>query len=154
MKRTNNATQETKSKATNKEEKVMKQQKNSEKKNQDYSTMYEELKGATCKRDLVDTMNAYGYRTTTIPTTTPNKNDLYIQFADKSRLLITSKSLKVYTCSENAEAMADKEFYFDPVNDGSYRTKRATVSNNLENFTKIFSYFLGKGYIEALPALK
>lgn len=150
---------------TTKEEKTMKKQnqeqelvvkENASKENARIEEMFTALKSAQCKKDLVDTMNAYGYRTTTIPTTTPNKNDLYIQLSDKSRVLFTSKSIKVYTNQANAEGLqaVNKDFQFDLVNDGSYRTKRTTIGNNLENFTTVFNYFLGCGFIEALPTLK
>ena len=126
---------------------------NATKTNAKYNDLYTELLTATCKRDLVDTMNKYGYRTTTIPTTTPNVNDLYVQFSDKSRLLITKQSLKVYTNNDHATALnkVDNKFYFDNVNDGSYRTKRSTVANTLENFTTIFEYYFKNGCIDLLP---
>jgi len=157
--KTNNTTNTTKATKTTKaqetkEKKVMKTTKtNATKTNNNYSKIYDEFKNATCKKDLVDTLNRYGIRTNTTPTTTPNKNDLYVQFNDKSRLLITTKSLKVYTNDEHATKLADNTFYFDNVSDGSYRTKRATVSNTLENFTKIFTYFEQSGCLEKLPAL-
>ena len=126
---------------------------NATKENAVYDKIYQEFKTATCKKDLVDTLNRYGIRTNTTPTTTPNKNDLYVQFYDKSRLLITNKSLKVYTNNAHAEALASNEFYFDTVQDGSYRTKRATVANTIENFKTIFTYFETAGLIEKLPAM-
>lgn len=115
--------------------------------------MYNALQTATCKRDMVNVLNQYGYRTNTTPTTTPNKNDLYIQLFDKSRMLFTSKSLKVYTNDDNATAIneLDNSFIFDNVNDGSYRTKRATVTNNYDNFKKVWSYFESNGMIDYLP---
>jgi len=115
--------------------------------------MYNTLQTATCKRDMVNVLNQYGYRTNTTPTTTPNKNDLYIQLFDKSRILFTSKSLKVYTNDENAKNInaLDDTFKFDMVNDGSYRTKRATVSNNYDNFKKVWSYFENNQMIDYLP---
>ena len=137
-----------------KEEKTMKKlTTNATKTNSTYSAIYEEFKTATCKKDLVDSLNRHGIRTNTTPTETKNKNDLYVQFYDKSRLLITSKSLKVYTNEEHANGLASKEFYFDPVNDGSYRVKRATVPNTVENFERILSYFEGVGCLEKLPEL-
>ena len=105
-----------------------------------YNELYDALLKCETKKQLVDTMNMYGLRTTTTPTTTPNKNDLYIQFIDKSRVLFTTKSLKLYTNDDTATKFND--MVFDKVNDGSYRTKRATVSNTIENFIKLFSYFL------------
>jgi hypothetical protein len=46
----------------------------------------------------------------------------------------------VYTNDENANKLKIGEY--DMVNDGSYRVKRATVKNTLENFTAILEYFL------------
>jgi hypothetical protein len=105
-----------------------------------YDALYNDLLKCECKMQLVNTMLSYGLYTTTTPTTTLNKNDLYIQFGDKSRLLITAKSLKVYTNDDNASKLKIGDY--DMVNDGSYRTKRCTVKNTLENFTTILSYFL------------
>lgn len=107
----------------------------------DFENLYNDLCGCDTKHKLVDTMNMYGLRTTTQPTDTPNKNDLYIQFFDKSRVLIGAKSLKLYTCDTIATATYFDGFVFDKVNDGSYRTNRATVSKSVENFTKILRYF-------------
>ena len=106
-----------------------------------YKSIYDDLCACTTKKQLVDTMNKYGLRTTTQPTTTPNINDLYIQFIDKSRLLITKKSLKLYT---NENRMIDFEcgMSFDVVNDGSYRNRRATVNKSFETFKSIFSVFM------------
>lgn len=106
-----------------------------------YKSIYDDLCKCTTKKQLVDTMNKYGLRTTTKPTTTPNINDLYIQFIDKSRLLITKKSLKLYT-NESRMTEFDCGMVFDTVNDGSYRNRRATVNNTVETFKSIFSVFM------------
>lgn len=118
------------------------------------SSIFDEITTATCKRDLVDTMNKYGYRTNTTPTTTLNKNDLYFQLFDKSRILVTSKSLKLYTSNDIANEIStdNKTFVFDNVNDGSYRTKRATVHRTVDNFKYIFEWFLNHGFIDKLPS--
>lgn len=110
----------------------------------DYNSLYNELINATCKRDLVDAMNKHGLRTTTLPTPTPNKNDLYIQFCEKSRILIGAKTLKFYTCDDIAKNEYFKSLQFDCVNDGSYRTKRSTVSKSLDNFKYILQYFMNE----------
>ena len=107
----------------------------------DYSKLYEELIVCKTKQELVTTMLGHGLYTSTKPTTTANLNDLYIQFNEKSRVLITSKSLKVYTSVDHANALSNEVFQFDNVNDGSYRTRRATVARNVENFIAIFTYF-------------
>lgn len=109
-----------------------------------YHEIYDDLCKCTTKKQLVDTMNKYGLRTTTKPTTTPNTNDLYIQFIDKSRLLITKKSLKLYTNNCCLFSFSDIET-FDIVNDGSYRNRRATVKNTFDTFKYIFSVFMNNG---------
>lgn len=108
-----------------------------------YETLYNELVECKTKCELVTTMLQYGLYTSTKPTTTANANDLYIQFNEKSRVLISKKSLKVYTNNDHSNAInaIDNNFIFDSVNDGSYRVKRATVSKTIENFTTIFKYF-------------
>jgi hypothetical protein len=105
-----------------------------------YEAIYNELIACTTKKQLVDTMNKYGLRTTTIPTTTPNTNDLYIQFSDKSRLLIAKKTMKLYT--NDARKSEFPGLQFDKVNDGSYRTTRATIAKSLENFKAVFAVFM------------
>ena len=108
-----------------------------------YEALYNELVECKTKCELVTTMLQYGLYTSTKPTTTANANDLYIQFNEKSRLLISKKSLKVYTNNDHSTAInaIDNNFIFDSVNDGSYRVKRATVAKTIENFTTIFKYF-------------
>lgn len=107
-----------------------------------YDKLYNALIECETKHQLVDTMNMFGLRTTTQPTDTKNKNDLYIQFNDKSRVLIGKRMIKLYTCDEVASDTYFDGLIFDEVNDGSYRTKRCSISNNVENFKKFFSYFL------------
>ena len=111
---------------------------NATKTNVNYTDLYTDLLKCGSKFELVATMLKHGYYTTTQPTTTKNVNDLYIQFNDKSRLLIGKKSLKLYTNDEHAKQF---DLQFDKVNDGSYRVKRATVANTIENFTLIFNHF-------------
>jgi hypothetical protein len=113
------------------------------------NALYNELIVCKTKHALVDTLNKYGLRTTTIPTDTPNVNDLYIQLCDKSRVLFGAKSLKVYTNESHATALS--MFTFDRVNDGSYRTRRATVAKTVDNFKTVFEYFAKNGCIEKLP---
>jgi hypothetical protein len=112
---------------------------NANKVNTNYTSLYNELLQCTSKYELVATMLKHGYYTSTTPTQTKNLNDLYIQFTDKSRLLIGKKSLKLYTNDEHAKQFNNLQF--DKVNDGSYRVKRATVANTIENFTLIFNHF-------------
>ena len=105
-----------------------------------YTEIYNALSACKTKKDLVDTMNRFGLRTTTQPTTTPNINDLYIQFIDKSRLLITGKSLKLYTNEARVNDFTGLQF--DIVNDGAFRNRRATVHKSVEMFTAIFEVFM------------
>lgn len=106
----------------------------------DFTALHTALMKCNTKKQLVDTMNMFGLRTTTLPTTTPNKNDLYVQFIDKSRVLFGVRTLKLYTNDDTAKSFSD--WYFDGVNDGSYRTHRATVPNTVDNFKLILQYFL------------
>lgn len=107
-----------------------------------FETLYNQLIDCKTKCELVTVMLSHGLYTSTTPTTTPNVNDLYIQFNEKSRLLIGKKTLKVYTNDVHAIELAKTNgFIFDKVNDGSYRTKRATVQKTVDNFKTIFSYF-------------
>lgn len=108
-----------------------------------FEKLYSELIECKTKCELVNTMLKYNLYTSTKPTTTNNINDLYIQFNEKSRLLISKKSLKVYTNNENANKISKlhNDFIFDNCVDGSYRTKRATVSKTIENFISIMNYF-------------
>ena len=107
-----------------------------------FETLYNQLVDCKTKCELVTVMLSHGLYTSTTPTTTPNVNDLYIQFNEKSRLLIGKKTLKVYTNDAHSiELSKNTGFIFDKVNDGSYRTKRATVQKTVDNFKTIFSYF-------------
>ena len=123
------------------------------------NALYSELIVCKTKHALVDTLNKYGLRTTTIPTDTPNVNDLYIQLCDKSRVLFSAKSLKIYTCNDHAKridkvfGVDEKHSMFDNVNDGSYRVKRATVAKTVDNFKTVFEYFAQNGCIEKLPTV-
>lgn len=107
----------------------------------DVDALYSDLNQCITKHQLVDTMNMYGLRTTTQPTDTPNKNDLYIQFNDKSRLLIGTKTIKLYTSDTIASEKHFSGLVFDKVNDGSYRVARATMQNTIDNFKTVFNYF-------------
>ena len=111
--------------------------------NVNFEKLYTELIECKTKCELVNTMLKYNLYTSTKPTTTQNINDLYIQFNEKSRLLISKKSLKVYTNNEHSIKInkLHNDFIFDNCVDGSYRTKRATVPKTIENFINIMNYF-------------
>ena len=128
-------------KATNKEVAATKATKveNATLSNINVKALYEDLITCTTKKALVDTMNRYGLRCTTLPTTTPNINDLYIQFIDKSRIQFGKKVMKLWT---SEQVVKDLEVTYDQVNDGSYRKCRATLPKALEEFEKILKYML------------
>jgi ribosomal protein S8 len=122
-----------------------------------FENMLLELNAVTTKHQLVDTFNKYGYVCTTAKTDTNNTNDLYAQFrqnkcGDVSRIQFTKKSLKVYATNKVMTDLTalDKTLKFDIVNDGSVRKHRLTISNTIENFTKIFGYFVSSGIVEKI----
>lgn len=119
----------------------------------DVNALFTELTTATCKKSLVDTMTKYGLQCVTAPTTTPNTNDLYLQFnankcGDVSRVQLTSKSIKVW-CTATVKSLFDgmNDFMFDDVNDGSSRKYRTTVKKSVENFTTVFNTLFDNGVI-------
>lgn len=108
----------------------------------DFTALYDALNNAKTKNALITAMYANGYYTSTKPTTTANTNDLYIQFIDKSRLLFSKRTIKLYTC----ESIASSKYFksigtHKPTNDGSYRKVIVSVENTLDNFNKLFQYF-------------
>ena len=123
----------------------------------DFTALYNDLITCKSKYELVATMMKHGYYTTTTPTTTPNTNDLYIQFNDKSRLLIGKKSLKLYTNQSMIDGDTTKtlsQLTFDDVNDGSYRKLRATVTNTVDMFNKLFSVFAPYAVVPTISETK
>lgn len=119
----------------------------------DINSLFNELNTATCKKSLVDTMTKFGLQCVTAPTTTPNTNDLYLQFnankcGDVSRVQLTSKSIKIW-CTSTVKSLFDgvTGFAFDDVNDGSSRKFRATVKKTVDNFTTIFNKLYDNGII-------
>ena len=116
----------------------------------DVNALFTELSTATCKKSLVDTMTKYGLQCVTAPTTTPNTNDLYLQFnankcGDVSRIQLTSKSIKLW-CTDAVKSLFT-DLTFDAVNDGSSRKSRATVKKTVDNFTTIFNVLFDNGVI-------
>ena len=119
----------------------------------DITALFTELTTVTCKKSLVDTMTKFGLQCVTAPTTTPNTNDLYLQFnankcGDVSRVQLTSKSIKVW-CTATVKSLFESidGFLFDDVNDGSSRKYRATVARSLENFSTVFNTLYDNGII-------
>ena len=120
----------------------------------DFTSLFEELTSATSKYELVEAMKKAGLQCTTAPTTTPNTNDLYLQFnankcGDVSRLQITSKSLKLWA-TENVKNEFTPDFIFESVNDGSARKFRATFARTLENFSIVMNKFSDLGIVKSL----
>lgn len=105
----------------------------------DFASLFDALNKCTCKSDLVDVVNEFGIYTSTKKSTNQCLTDLYIQLFDKSRVLLSKKSIKLYTCS--AVASEFKQFTFKPCNDGAYRKCYATVEKSVENLKSIFEYF-------------
>ena len=105
----------------------------------DFTTLFDELNKCTCKSDLVDTVNKYGIYTSTKKSTNQCVTDLYIQLFDKSRVLLSKKTIKLYTCSDVASDF--KNFIFKPCTDGSYRKCYATIEKSVDNLKTIFEYF-------------
>ena len=122
--------------------------------NVNFSALFNDLCECKTKNALSTVYNKYGFKCVTAPTTTNNTSDLYTQFnankcGDVSRLMFTSKSLKVYASNAVRDGLmkVDKSFQFDTVNDGAVRKSRLTVARTLENFTKIFGYFVSSGIV-------
>jgi len=116
----------------------------------DVNALFTELTTATCKKSLVDTMTKFGLQCVTAPTTTPNTNDLYLQFnankcGDVSRVQLTSKSIKLW-CTDAVKSLFTN-LQFDAVNDGSSRKSRATIARTIENFTMVFNTLFDNGVI-------
>lgn len=111
-----------------------------------YDELLSELNSATCKYDLVNICNSHNIYTTTQPKLTKNSNDLYIQFFDKSRLLVSKTKLKVLTCEKFANELTaiDSQFKFDTTDDGSYRIVYASVAKNVDNLKTILDFFATK----------
>ncbi len=111
----------------------------------DYAMLLDEIDGCETKRDLQRIMRDYGFVTSTKPTDTPNENDLYFQFADKSRILFQKTQLRLYTSPEFAKEWFSEDLdRFTPCNDGSYRTVYAVFEKTpeeLEKLLTVFGYF-------------
>ena len=101
--------------------------------------LFDKLNKCTCKSDLVDVVNEYGIYASTKKSTNQCLTDLYIQLFDKSRILLSKKTIKLYTCNDVASEF--KQFMFKPCNDGSYRKVYATVDKTVENLKLIFEFF-------------
>ena len=120
----------------------------------DYEKFFNEYIECKTKHEIVSVCSENGIYTTTKPTDTPNLNDLYIQFFDKSRLKLNKTSLQVYTSNDiSIELETLFSCKSDIVNDGTYRTHRLTLSKTVDTIKSVFDYFSGKTllYINQLP---
>lgn len=105
------------------------------------------------KHEIVSLCAKSGIYTTTKPTDTPNKNDLYVQFFDNSRLKLNNKSIQIW-CNDDTAIELEKVFECksDVVHDNA-RTKRLTLSKTTETLEKVFEWF-GKHtllYVDQIP---
>lgn len=93
------------------------------------------------KHEIVNLCQSVGIYTTTKPTDTPNKNDLYVQLFDQSRLKLNNKSIQVW-CNDDTAVELEKVFECksDIVHDNA-RTKRLTLSKTTETLEKVFDWF-------------
>ena len=112
------------------------------------SEFYNDFCGCKTKYDMVCVFNKYGIYTSTDATKTSNTNDLYIQFFDKSRIKLNSKSFQIYTCDDIATELIDvctkSNITVDNAtcNDGSYRKRKLTFTEKTEKTLEcIFKFF-------------
>ena len=112
------------------------------------SDFYNDFCNCKTKYDMVCVFTKYGIYTSTDATTTNNSNDLYLQFFDKSRIKLNSKSFQIYTCDDIATelvAVCKKlNIAVDNAtcNDGSYRKRKLTFVEKTEKTLEcIFKFF-------------
>lgn len=113
----------------------------------DTSALFEELCICETKKQLVETWERYGLRTTTKPIDSPTIDDKYLQMLDGSRIQISKTTIKLFT----AEGILAND-YFDEirgaakdVNDGSYRKLRVTMDKDEKAFAFLIRFFVNKG---------
>ena len=136
---------------------------NATKTNNTYDVMFNELLNAKCKNDLVTTMLKYGMSTTTSPTTTPNANDLYIQFNDYSRVWLRKSRIDFLstesTCNELQTTLNDNKVNYDTFfgvikksdNGCSKRTHRIEkIEKTPLAFNTIINYLMSKNAIKLI----
>lgn len=117
--------------------------------NIDFQSFIDDVKVVTNKMQLVSVANKYGIYTTTKPTATNQLNDLYMQLFDGSRIKFNHStkngvsSISIYTTKKYGDDIhnIDNTFVFDNVNDGKYRTSRATVPCTTDTLKTVFTFF-------------
>ena len=110
-----------------------------------YDELLNDLNRSETKYEVYQALMKQGIRTSTNPTQTRNKNDLYFQLADKSRIQIEAESIKLLTNEAVSRNHAFEMFSFKDVTnewDGRNRTKFTTVRKTTENLKIIMDYFL------------
>ena len=108
-----------------------------------YDRLLAELNSCESKYDLVQVLLKNGIRTTTKPMQTKCKNDLYFQFADRSRIQIEEESIKLLTTNLASKYLENDTWSFHDISwDGRYRTKYVTVQKTPENLKRMMEYFL------------
>lgn len=112
------------------------------------SEFYNDFCNCKTKYDMVCVFTKYGIYTSTDATKTNNSNDLYLQFFDKSRIKLNSKSFQIYTCDDTAieliEICKKSNITVDNAtcNDGSYRKRKLTFNEKTEKTLEcIFKFF-------------
>ena len=112
------------------------------------SEFYNDFCNCKTKYDMVCVFTKYGIYTSTDATTTNNSNDLYLQFFDKSRIKLNSKSFQIYTCDDTATELVEickkSNITVDNAtcNDGSYRKRKLTFNEKTEKTLEcIFKFF-------------
>lgn len=119
----------------------------------DVEQFYSEYIKCNTKHEIVSLCAKSGIYTTTKPTDTPNKNDLYVQFFDNTRLKLNNKSIQIW-CNHDTAIELEKVFECasDIVHDNA-RTKRLTLSKSVDTLEKVFDWF-GKHtllYVDQIP---
>lgn len=117
--------------------------------NIDFACFIDDVKTVENKMQLVAIANKYGVYTTTKPTATKQLNDLYMQLFDGSRIKFNHStkngvsSISIYTTKKYGDDIhnIDNTFVFDDVNDGKYRTCRATVPCTTDTLKTVFEFF-------------
>ncbi len=110
-----------------------------------YKELFDELCKATTKRKLVHVLDKYEITTPTDKTDTDAKQDLYVQFADSSRLHFQMTQISFYTTTANSinSYFTSNGIVFKKVNDGKQsRNRKATVDKSFEQFYVIISFLM------------
>ena len=108
----------------------------------DYKGLFDSLCECKTKHELIETLHAFGFHSDTLPTDTPNVNDLYFQLEDGTRLWFRENKIVLLTSDAISRDAYFRKYSFRPSTDGKYRTKQADIPRELEDFTYVFKFFL------------